>query len=176
MCTGACILYKVKRVVIGENVSFMGGEELLKNRGKEVVVLDNAECKELMANFMKEKPELWYVSVSSFVCGGGARGCIGVPLVVVMLFDTDYGLRIGMRISLSSLFRLAYITLNTLKIEHAYREMGCFCLLCSLWSQSGKKPTTFKLSVYLYGQPMDLLKEELEVLRVDKWCNTCRIN
>ncbi|KAF9237912.1 hypothetical protein DTO013E5_4869 [Penicillium roqueforti] len=59
MCTGACILYKVKRVVIGENKSFMGGEELLLNKGKEVVVLDNAECKELMTSFMKEKPELW---------------------------------------------------------------------------------------------------------------------
>ena len=59
MCTGACILYKVKRVVIGENQSFMGGEELLLNRGKEVVVVDNQECKDLMAKFMKEKPELW---------------------------------------------------------------------------------------------------------------------
>ncbi|KAJ6122981.1 cytidine deaminase-like protein [Penicillium capsulatum] len=61
MCTGACILYKVKRVVIGENKSFMGGEELLINRGKEVVVLDNHECREMMARFMKEKPELWWV-------------------------------------------------------------------------------------------------------------------
>lgn len=59
MCTGACLLYKVNRVVIGENKSFMGGEELLKSRQKEVVVLDNHECKELMATFMKEKPELW---------------------------------------------------------------------------------------------------------------------
>ena len=59
MCTGACILYKVKRVVVGENKSFMGGEDYLKSRGKEVVVLDNAECKQLMEKFMKEKPELW---------------------------------------------------------------------------------------------------------------------
>jgi hypothetical protein len=51
----------VKRVVIGENKNFMGGEELLLNKGKEVVVLDNAECKEFMTKFMKEKPELWYV-------------------------------------------------------------------------------------------------------------------
>lgn len=61
MCTGACILYKINRVVIGENESFMGGEELLLNKGKEVVVLDNQECKHLMATFMKEKPELWLV-------------------------------------------------------------------------------------------------------------------
>jgi cytosine deaminase len=59
MCTGACILYKVKRVVIGENKSFMGGEGYLKSRGKELVVLDNEECKQLMEKFMKEKPELW---------------------------------------------------------------------------------------------------------------------
>ncbi|GFF29984.1 cytosine deaminase [Aspergillus udagawae] len=59
MCTGACVLYKVKRVVIGENKNFMGGEEYLLNRGKEVVVLDNEECKQLMEKFIKEKPELW---------------------------------------------------------------------------------------------------------------------
>ncbi|GKZ19102.1 cytosine deaminase [Aspergillus brasiliensis] len=64
MCTGACILYKVKRVVVGENKSFMGGEEYLKSRGKEVVVLDNAECKQLMEKFMKEKPELWNEDIS----------------------------------------------------------------------------------------------------------------
>lgn len=61
MCTGACILYKVKRVVIGENVNFMGGEDLLRARGKELVVLDNAECKQLMEQFIREKPGLWWV-------------------------------------------------------------------------------------------------------------------
>ncbi|BDD54592.1 cytosine deaminase [Monascus purpureus] len=64
MCTGACILYKVKRVVIGENKNFLGGEEYLLNRGKEVVVLDNEECKEIMAKFIKEKPELWNEDIS----------------------------------------------------------------------------------------------------------------
>jgi len=59
MCTGACIMYKVKRVVIGENDTFVGGEEYLKQRGVEVVVLDNAECKGLMAKFIKEKPSEW---------------------------------------------------------------------------------------------------------------------
>jgi cytosine deaminase len=59
MCTGACILYKIKRVVIGENKNFRGGEEYLKNRGKEVVVLDHEECKQMMEKFIKEKPELW---------------------------------------------------------------------------------------------------------------------
>ena len=59
MCTGACLLYKVKRVVIGENKTFVGGEELLTERGVEVVVLQNDECFELMKRFIKEKPELW---------------------------------------------------------------------------------------------------------------------
>ncbi|OJJ57111.1 hypothetical protein ASPSYDRAFT_1121995 [Aspergillus sydowii CBS 593.65] len=59
MCTGACILYKVKRVVIGENRNFVGGEEYLKSRGVEVMVLDNEECKQMMEKFIKEKPGIW---------------------------------------------------------------------------------------------------------------------
>jgi creatinine deaminase len=60
MCTGACILYKVRRVVIGENKTFVGGEKYLKERGVEVVVFENEGCKTLMDNFIKEKPEVWY--------------------------------------------------------------------------------------------------------------------
>lgn len=59
MCTGACVLYKVSRVVIGENKSFVGGEAYLKQRGIEVVVLESAECTDLMQKFMKEKPDMW---------------------------------------------------------------------------------------------------------------------
>ena len=59
MCTGACVLYKVARVVIGENKSFVGGEEYLKQRGIEVVVLENEECQALMKQFMREKSEIW---------------------------------------------------------------------------------------------------------------------
>ncbi len=62
MCTGACIMYKVKKVVIAENKTFVGGEEYLKQRGIEVVVLDNAECKELMKKFIEEKPHVWCAS------------------------------------------------------------------------------------------------------------------
>jgi creatinine deaminase len=57
MCTGAILLYKIPRVVIGENVTFMGGEDLLRSRGVEVIVLDNQECKDLMKKFIHEKPE-----------------------------------------------------------------------------------------------------------------------
>ncbi|KAI0066100.1 putative cytosine deaminase [Artomyces pyxidatus] len=59
MCTGAVLLYGIPRVVIGENSNFKGEEDLLRSRGVEVVVLDNPECTELMARFIKEKPELW---------------------------------------------------------------------------------------------------------------------
>jgi cytosine/creatinine deaminase len=59
MCTGAMLLYGIPRVVIGENVTFMGGEDHLRSRGVEVIVADNEECKELMREFIAAKPELW---------------------------------------------------------------------------------------------------------------------
>ncbi|KAL9017968.1 MAG: hypothetical protein Q9185_004713 [Variospora sp. 1 TL-2023] len=62
MCTGACVMYKVGRVVIGENNSFMGGDEYLKQRGIEVVVLDNKELKEMMERYIEENQEVWYAS------------------------------------------------------------------------------------------------------------------
>ncbi|TID16640.1 putative cytosine deaminase [Venturia nashicola] len=58
-CTGLCLLYGVKRVVIGENKTFVGGEDLLEKNGVKVVVLDNARGKELMAKFIKENPGEW---------------------------------------------------------------------------------------------------------------------
>lgn len=58
MCTGAILLYKIPRVVIGENETFQGEEDLLRSRGVEVVVLDNQECKNLMRMFISEKPEV----------------------------------------------------------------------------------------------------------------------
>ncbi|KAI0104772.1 cytidine deaminase-like protein [Nemania sp. FL0031] len=57
--TGACLLYSISRVVIGENKTFLGGEAYLKQRGVEVVVLDSSECQELMERFIAEKPEVW---------------------------------------------------------------------------------------------------------------------
>lgn len=59
MCSGAILLYGIPRVVIGENRSFMGEEELLRSRGVELTVLDDPACIELMARFMREKPQLW---------------------------------------------------------------------------------------------------------------------
>lgn len=78
MCTGACLLYKISRVVIGENETFYGGEDYLRQRGVEVINLNNSECKELMTKvfplfpplsiqtesdllvqFIEAKPEVW---------------------------------------------------------------------------------------------------------------------
>jgi len=59
MCTGAILLYKIPRVVIGDNTNWLGGEELLKSNGVEVVVLDDPECTALMARYIEEKPEDW---------------------------------------------------------------------------------------------------------------------
>jgi cytosine/creatinine deaminase len=58
MCTGAILLYKIPRVIVGENVTFMGEEDLLRSRGVEVIVLDDQECKDLMKKFIEEKPEV----------------------------------------------------------------------------------------------------------------------
>jgi cytosine deaminase len=59
MCTGAILLYEIPRVVVGENRTFMGGEDLLRSRGVEVVVLDDAECVAMMEAFIAERPEIW---------------------------------------------------------------------------------------------------------------------
>jgi len=59
MCTGAILLYGIKKVVIGENKTFQGSEDLLKQNGVEVTVLDNQECIDLMETFIEENPVLW---------------------------------------------------------------------------------------------------------------------
>ena len=59
MCTGACILYKIPRVVLGENKTFLGGESYLKSRGVEVVNVESEECEELMSEFIRKQPADW---------------------------------------------------------------------------------------------------------------------
>jgi len=59
MCSGAVLLYKIPRVVIGEDLNFMGEEGLLKSRGVSVEVLQDPRCVEIMASFVKARPELW---------------------------------------------------------------------------------------------------------------------
>ena len=59
MCTGAILQYGIPRVVVGENRTFMGGEDLLRSRGVEVVNLDSDECRALMAEFIARYPDVW---------------------------------------------------------------------------------------------------------------------
>ena len=59
MCSGATLLYRIPRVIVGENVTFMGEEEWLRRRGLVVEVLQEPRCIELMREFIREHPSLW---------------------------------------------------------------------------------------------------------------------
>jgi cytosine/creatinine deaminase len=59
MCSGAILLYGIPRVVIGENRTFMGAEDLLPSRAVSVEVVDDDECVALMRAFIGEHPDLW---------------------------------------------------------------------------------------------------------------------
>lgn len=59
MCSGTILLYGIPKVVIGENKTFMGEEELLKSRGVQVEVINDPACIEMMETFIANRPELW---------------------------------------------------------------------------------------------------------------------
>ncbi len=59
MCSGAILLYGIPRVVIGQNRTFLGAEDLLRARGVDVVVLDDPGCIKLMTDFIAANPTLW---------------------------------------------------------------------------------------------------------------------
>jgi creatinine deaminase len=59
MCSGAILLYKIPKVVIGENLTFMGEEAWLKSRGVEVEVMQNEACIRLMRRFIAANPQVW---------------------------------------------------------------------------------------------------------------------
>jgi cytosine deaminase len=59
MCSGAILLYRIPRVVIGENRTFRGPEDRLRARGVELEIVDNPECVQLMTDFIRDNPELW---------------------------------------------------------------------------------------------------------------------
>jgi cytosine deaminase len=59
MCSGTALLYKIPRIVIGENTTFRGPEEYVRSRGVEVTIVDDDECKEIMHEFIRAHPELW---------------------------------------------------------------------------------------------------------------------
>ena len=59
MCSGTALLYKIPRIVIGENKTFRGPEEYLRGRGVDLQVINDPECIELMRQFISDRPELW---------------------------------------------------------------------------------------------------------------------
>lgn len=59
MCSGAILLYGIRRVVIGENVSFRGEEDLLRDRGVALTVVQDQRCIDLMRRFIHDHPDLW---------------------------------------------------------------------------------------------------------------------
>lgn len=59
MCSGTAILFKIPRVIIGENRTFLGAETWMAEQGIEVTVVDDERCVELMERMQREKPDLW---------------------------------------------------------------------------------------------------------------------
>ena len=59
MCTGTALLYRIPRIIIGENRNFMGSEDLFRQRGVNMIVLDDADCIQMMSEFIRRHPDLW---------------------------------------------------------------------------------------------------------------------
>jgi cytosine/creatinine deaminase len=63
MCSGAIILYRIPRVIAGENQTFLGAEDYLRGHGVELEVLQDPECIRLMSGFISAQPELWHEDI-----------------------------------------------------------------------------------------------------------------
>jgi len=59
MCSGAIVLYKIPRVVVGENRTFLGAEDYMRSQGIRVEVVQDAECIQMMTEFIRDHPQLW---------------------------------------------------------------------------------------------------------------------
>ncbi|MCB0404859.1 MAG: nucleoside deaminase [Bdellovibrionales bacterium] len=59
MCSGTALLYKIPKIVIGENRTFQGPEDYVRSRGVELVIVNDARCQQLMDQFVRNRPELW---------------------------------------------------------------------------------------------------------------------
>jgi cytosine/creatinine deaminase len=59
MCTGTALLYRIPRVIIGENRNFLGPEDLFRQSGVEITVVNDPECIQMMADFVRQHPDLW---------------------------------------------------------------------------------------------------------------------
>ncbi len=72
MCTGAILLYGIPHVVIGENQTFLGEEELLRSRGVRVEVVQDERCVRMMRQFIADHPELWNEDIGRVTAGAEA--------------------------------------------------------------------------------------------------------
>ena len=59
MCSGTSLLYKIPKIVIGENVTFLGAEDWLRSHGVELDVVQDDECIAMMQKFISDRPDLW---------------------------------------------------------------------------------------------------------------------
>ena len=59
MCSGAILLYRIPRVVVGENITFQGPEDYLRSRGVDLEIVDSEECRRMMEEFISSNPLLW---------------------------------------------------------------------------------------------------------------------
>jgi cytosine deaminase len=59
MCSGTSLLYKIPKIVVGENLNFQGPEEYVRSRGVEVVIVNDPDCIEMMKHFIQARPDLW---------------------------------------------------------------------------------------------------------------------
>ena len=59
MCTGTALLYKIPRVVVGENVNFQGAEDLFRQNGIELTIVEDAACIQLMRDFIRDHADVW---------------------------------------------------------------------------------------------------------------------
>ena len=59
MCSGTIVLYRIPRIIIGENMTFHGPEDYMRANGMQIEVLQNEECIALMRGFIRDHPELW---------------------------------------------------------------------------------------------------------------------
>ncbi len=59
MCSGAALLYKIPKIVVGENVTFQGPEAYVRSQGVDVTILQDEACIRLMREFIAARPELW---------------------------------------------------------------------------------------------------------------------
>jgi creatinine deaminase len=64
MCSGAILLYKIPRVVVGENRTFLGAEDWLRSQGVSVEVVQDEECVEIMKRFIESNPQLWHEDIA----------------------------------------------------------------------------------------------------------------